>query len=156
MLAILSRHVIFIVEVRNAPCDPPKDLGNPLWTVRPVLYRWASRRHDPNGSAVRAIGGKPFGANPVIRFEYYGIYGTISLDGTTPRVMLFVEVRMTVNQTYWSLIGFMVTLMGFMVMVGCLFAYPGSMFWGEAWIYGGAATFTVGGLWMNFAPFVCD
>jgi hypothetical protein len=60
--------------------------------------------------------------------------------------MFSVEVEMTVNQAYWWLMSFMVMLLGFILMLGNLYSYPGSLFWGEAWIYAGATLFAGGAI----------
>lgn len=50
------------------------------------------------------------------------------------------------NLLYWGLISFLVMLNGFMILIGCLYSQPGSLFWGEAWIYSGAFLFAGGGI----------
>ena len=70
----------------------------------------------------------------------------IILDTLWDRVILIVEVEMTVNQAYWWLMSFLLMLQGFLILIGCLYAYPGSLFWGEGWIYSGAALFSIGGV----------
>lgn len=60
--------------------------------------------------------------------------------------MFSAEVRMTINQAYWWLMSFMVMILGFLLMLGNLYSYPGSLFWGEGWVYSGAALFAGGGV----------
>ena len=62
----------------------------------------------------------------------------------------------TVNQAYWMLMGWLTFLLGTTLMLGCLLAYPGSLFWGEGWIYSSAAIWATGGLMFCYAPYFCD
>jgi hypothetical protein len=62
----------------------------------------------------------------------------------------------TVNQAYWMLMGWLVFLLGTTLMLGCLLAYPGSIFYGEGWIYGSTAVWAMGALMFCYAPIVCD
>jgi hypothetical protein len=57
---------------------------------------------------------------------------------------------MSANLGYWFIISFLVMLNGFMILIGCLYSQPGSLFWGEAWIYSGAFLFAAGGIGNTF------
>lgn len=61
---------------------------------------------------------------------------------------------MSVNQTYWSIVSMMVMMIGSLILIGCIYSYPGSLFWAEGWIWAGTVLFGLGGFSTIVAPAV--